>query len=85
MVLNSRSVSSSRPSGTFRLSNSTQDWRPGLSSAVPAGLILRSPGSHADPTQELSQVAGRRFWVETIGDVKASVEEYLGALTYEVG
>jgi hypothetical protein len=40
-------VNSSRPYGTFRLSNLYPGLRPGLSSAVPAGLILQSPGSHA--------------------------------------
>src|SRR5882757_4760170 len=35
-------VVSSRPCGTFRLSNLYPGLRPGLSSAVPSGLILRS-------------------------------------------
>ncbi len=41
-------VVSSRPCGTFRLSNLYPGLRPGLSSAVPAGLILAVDGSHAD-------------------------------------
>ena len=36
---------SSRPYGTFRLSNLYPGLRPGLSSAVPAGLMLQSIGS----------------------------------------
>jgi hypothetical protein len=40
-------VSFSRPYGTFRLSHLHPGPRPGLSSAVPAGLILQSVGSHA--------------------------------------
>src|ERR1700726_1366151 len=40
-------VTSSRPYGTVRLSNLYPGRRPGLSSAVPAGLILPSVGSHA--------------------------------------
>jgi Arc/MetJ family transcription regulator len=35
------------PTGLFISQISTQDWRPGLSSAVPSGLILQSIGSHA--------------------------------------
>src|SRR6266702_8709166 len=35
-------VVSSRPCGTFRISNLYPGLRPGLSSAVPAGLILQS-------------------------------------------
>jgi hypothetical protein len=41
-------VTCSRPYGTFRLSNLYPGLRPGLSSAVPAGLILQSVGSHVD-------------------------------------
>src|SRR5450631_3435506 len=41
-------VTSSRPYGTFRLLNLYPGLRPGLSSAVPAGLILQSVSSHAD-------------------------------------
>jgi hypothetical protein len=40
-------ATSSRPYGTFRLSNLYPGLRPGLSSAVPAGLILQSLGSQA--------------------------------------
>jgi len=40
-------VTSSRPYGTFRPSNLYPGLRPGLSSAVPAGLILQSVDSHA--------------------------------------
>src|ERR1700730_4311922 len=36
----------SRPYGTFRLAILYRGLRPGLSSAVPAGLILQSPCSH---------------------------------------
>jgi hypothetical protein len=39
-------VTFSRPYGTCRLSNLYPGLRPGLSSAVPAGLILQSVGSH---------------------------------------
>jgi hypothetical protein len=41
-------VASSRPCGTFRFSNLYPGLRPGLSSAVPAGLILQPVGSHAE-------------------------------------
>ena len=40
-------VTASRPYGTVRLSNLNPGLRPGLSSAVPAGLILPSVGSRA--------------------------------------
>src|SRR5882757_6941244 len=40
-------VVSSRPCGTFRLSNLYPGLRPGLSSAVPTGLGSRHRGSHA--------------------------------------
>jgi prevent-host-death family protein len=54
-------VTSSRPYGTFRLSNVYPGLRPGLSSAVPAGLILQSVGSHARQNlgQMLNQVQCR--------------------------
>ena len=41
-------VVSSRPCGTFRLSNLYPGLHPGLRSVVPAGLNLQSMGSHAD-------------------------------------
>ena len=40
-------ATASRPYGTFRRSNPYPGLRPGLSSAVPAGLSLQSPTSHA--------------------------------------
>jgi hypothetical protein len=51
-----------------------------LTPAKPTRSTFRFVGS-AHP----GAIAGRRFRVETIGDVKASVEGYTGALTYEVG
>ena len=45
-------VTTSRPYGTVRLSNLYPGLRPGLSSAVPAGLILPSVGSHAHSLAE---------------------------------
>jgi hypothetical protein len=51
------SSSSSRPYGTFRVSNLYPGLPPGLSSAVPAGLSSESPGSREDTlTPEV------RFW-----------------------
>ena len=45
-------VTSSRPYGTFRLSNLYPGLRPGLSSAVPAGLRLQLVDSQADSSLE---------------------------------
>jgi hypothetical protein len=47
-IASGEGVTCSRPYGTFRLSNLYPGLRSGLSSAVPAGLILQSVGSHAE-------------------------------------
>jgi hypothetical protein len=50
-------VASSRPYGTFRLSNLYPGLRPGLSSAVPAGLILQSVHTRSLAAESLPGLA----------------------------
>src|SRR5216684_3628976 len=51
-------VVSSRPFGTFPLSNLYPGLRPGLSSAVPAGLISQSIRSHAGASKPVLPFPG---------------------------
>jgi hypothetical protein len=64
---------SSRPYGTFRLSNLYPGLRPGLSSAVPAGLILQSPAFHAQTNAlaETSSSALQSRWILSAGSALA--------------